>query len=281
MRAVPSSPVSLLKRSAIVVDEWGPFDWQSPKLWPVDSSRAEPLKLAVLGPPGTWRVVAERGMVPLATRSGRVGDTVTVTPSGREAHAAPRDWGLTLEYRGLATNSPTGARKQAGVPYRFSYGRFDPPFAVSAAAPDPGWVVRFFKWSDSTAIALSAEALSALLRTPPLLERHEARLDYMWYRPAIRELPPSRYALQATAFVELPAGTYTLRSISDDAVRVWVDGALAIDHLTPHESAVDSAPLTAGRHELRVEYYQVDGWSELRVDIIRGAHASAGSAGPH
>ena len=79
----------------------------------------------------------------------------------------------------------------------------------------------------------------------------------------------------------LPPGRYTLRTISDDAVRVWVDGKLAIDDWTPHESAVDHAPLTGGPHELRVQYYQVDGWVELRLDMVRGDERSVGTAGPH
>jgi hypothetical protein len=32
---------------------------------------------------------------------------------------------------------------------------------------------------------------------------------------------------------------------------------------------VDEAPIEAGRHELRVEYYQNDGWVELRAEIVR------------
>ncbi len=73
-----------------------------------------------------------------------------------------------------------------------------------------------------------------------------------------------------------------LRTLSDDAVRVWIDGALAIDHWTPHETMPDYATITSGAHELRVQYLQVDGWSEMRLDILRGTQGkSAGSAGPH
>ena len=72
-----------------------------------------------------------------------------------------------------------------------------------------------------------------------------------------------------------------MRSISDDAVRVWIDGTLAIDNWKPHESEVDYAPIAPGRHELRVEYFQVGGWTELRVDIVRGTERSVGSPGPH
>jgi mannan endo-1,4-beta-mannosidase len=83
--------------------------------------------------------------------------------------------------------------------------------------------------------------------------------------------------LEATGLVTLPPGAYALRAISDDGVRVWVDGVLTIDNWAPHESVVDQAPVEGGRHELRVQYYQVDGWTELRLDILRGPRPSPGS----
>jgi len=105
----------------------------------------------------------------------------------------------------------------------------------------------------------------------------------MWYRPprAYVFLPQRDWTLEAAGSVTLPEGTYSLRTISDDAVRVWVDGTLVIDAWTPHESRVNYASLTEGEHGVRVEYRQVDGWVELRVDIIRGSSRSAGSPGPH
>jgi hypothetical protein len=50
---------------------------------------------------------------------------------------------------------------------------------------------------------------------------------------------------------------------------VWIDDKLAIDNWKPHESVVDRAAIRPGKHRLRVEYYQVDGWVELRVEIRR------------
>jgi parallel beta-helix repeat protein len=266
-RVAPVAAAARRLRSDIVVDEWGPFDWRSPKLWPIDSTRARPLRLRVLGPSGNWRVIASRG-ARASRQSGRVGDTLIVSPD------SVHDWSVTLEYRGGATVSPRGERQSAGRPYRFSYDHFEPAL---------NWAVRFFRWSaaDSAAGKLTTDAFDALLRGQPLLMRNESRLDYMWYRPTIRELPQARFAAEATTSVTLPAGQYTLRTISDDAVRVWIDGVLAIDNWTPHESAVDSAPLTGGRHDIRVQYVQVDGWSELRVEILRGTQRSSGSAGPH
>lgn len=265
----PESPLTRRDRAAIIVDEWGPFDWRSPKLWPVagDSTRAVPLRLVVLGPDGAWRVVARRGIAALSRTSGRVGDTVAVTP----APDSVGDWELTLEYRGGETVSPRGIRRAAGRSYRFAYGRFEPRVL---------WNVQFFTWSDTARLFETPIRGSA---DPGAVPRDQTRLDYMWYRPprALAALPAERWALEATGTVILAPGTYSLRTISDDAVRVWMDGALVIDAWTPHESRVDVAPLAAGRHELRVEYYQVSGWTELRLDIVRGVARGAGSPGPH
>jgi hypothetical protein len=81
--------------------------------------------------------------------------------------------------------------------------------------------------------------------------------------------------------VELGEGVYSLRTISDDGIRVWIDGQLVIDHFEPHGSLVDYAPIEPGQHEIRVRYYQLVGWTELRAEIVRGAARSPGSPGPH
>ena len=255
-------------RSAIIVDEWGPYDWMSPKLWPAGPRGRGTEALRVLGPPGRWRVVARRGIESLSRISGTVGDTIQVTP----AADVPADWTLTLEYRGGRTVSPRGVHRAAGVPVRFSYSRREP------AAP---WQVSFFAWSDSTDPRARPDAFRSLLAGPPVMTRVEPRLDYMWYRPPIPGLPQDRVAALATSSVSLGPGTWTLRTISDDAIRVWIDGRLAIDHWTPHESAVDHTSLDPGHHDIRLEYVQVDGWVELRVDVVRGREDSTGSPGPH
>jgi parallel beta-helix repeat protein len=262
----PSSLASRRDRSAIIVDEWGPFDWRSPKLWPVDSVRSIPLRLRVAGPPGTWRVLSRDGLSSVSATSGRVGDTIAVIPSRGD------DWSLALEYRGAATISPSGERRGANVPYEFSYRRFEPRME---------WDVKFFRWPDTTAKTLDTAAFAAARSGTPMLTRREPRLDYMWYRPAIKGLPLARYATDASSTVTLPPGNYTLRTISDDGIRVWVDGTLVIDHWTPHESAVDYVSLAGGRHDLRVAYQQVDGWSELRVEVVRATQRSRGTDGPH
>lgn len=240
----PASDLTRRDRSAIIVDDWGPYDWRSPKLWPVagDSTRSVPLRLAVLGPAGRWGLVSRRGVAAVSRTSGRIGDTLVVTPE------SPGDWSVTLEYRGAATVSPRGRRRSAGQPYRFSYGGFEPRI---------DWHMRYFKWSDT-----------ANRFAQPVDSGAVPRLDFMWYRPP-RTLPPERWSLDATGTVDLPPGDYTLRTISDDGIRVWVDGVQVIDAWDPHESRVDEAPFKGGHHDFRVAYYQNDGWVELRLEIVR------------
>ena len=60
-----------------------------------------------------------------------------------------------------------------------------------------------------------------------------------------------------------------------------LDGRLVIDNWDLHGTEVDYASLGGGTHELRVQYFQVDGWAELRLDILRGVQRSPGSPGPH
>ncbi len=265
-REIPAPPVARRRRSAIIVDEWGPYDYQYPRLWPVDSTHAVPLRLVVHGPPGTWRVVDRRGVTG-PDSSGSVGDTITVTPRPDDSG----EWLLTMEYRGAATTSARGARTAAGTPLRFSYGTFDPRI---------DWALKAWAWPDSLDPRRDG-TWPRLTATTPILQRTVPRLDYMWYRPTIRELPQARFAFEASGTVTLAPGEYTLRSLSDDGIRVWVDGRLVIDNWDLHGTEIDYAALAGGRHELRVQYFQVDGWMELRLDILRGTQRSTGSPGPH
>lgn len=230
-------------RAAIIVDEWGPYDWRTPKLWPAGTALATPLKLRVLGPAGAWQLQRSRTIgAAVAPARGRMGDTITVTPAAGREH----DWSVTLR-------SADGRE--------FSYSRFQ---------PIGEWDVKFVAYTDSVDFS-----------GPPIVALKTAQLDYMWYRPTIQGLPQAKFAASATAQVELGAGTYTLRTISDDGIRVWVDDRLAIDNWKAHGSEVNTVAIGPGRHTLRVEYSQVDGWVELRVEIVRGRQHSAGSPGPH
>ncbi|MBA3917969.1 MAG: hypothetical protein C0516_05215 [Gemmatimonas sp.] len=274
----PESVNAMRDRSAIVVDEWGPYDWQSPKLWPLDSTRGPTLRLRVLGPPGRWTLVGSRGVRVLSARAGRTGDTLRVTLHADSLH----QWDVQLRYVGGATTSARGVKRAAGVPVRFGFG---------VDEPRQHWQARVMPFADSLNPLERADAMAQLTQASPGWSRDLPRLDWLWSRPREAGIPASNFLMLAEGEVWLDAGVHTLRAISDDALRVWVNDSLVIDDWSPHESrpayatwrvtgaAAGGKPI---RHRVRAAYVQRGGWVELKLDWMRGVvRPSPGSAGPH
>ena len=289
-------------REYIIVDEWGPYDFLSPRIWPaavaapawiseerrfplgglgayrecaepVEEGQASarrpvprpcnasmqvtpaPLVLRVLGPAGTWKVSRVIGGT-LSAQAGTVPGEVTFTPEADAAH-----WRVDLEYTGGDVVTPRGHRVAAGTPFIFSFERFDPKV---------DWTARWYAWSDAADPVAAPATFRQVLGGAPVLTERVARLDYINGRALREGLPPDRVALVAEGRVTLPAtGSYALVTISDDGIRVWVDGTLVIDRWGVHESLVDRAPLRGGAHTITVEYFEATGWAELRLDFVR------------
>jgi hypothetical protein len=242
-------------RDTIIVDEWGPYDWRSPKLWPAGKPDERPLRLRVLGPEGEWRVARLRGAT-VSPRSGRVPGEVVVTP----AASALVDVNVALEYRGGEVTSPRGARTPAGSPHLFEYSRFFVPV---------DWKVRFYEYGEADDPIKQPPAFAKRLTGAPLKTVAADRLDYLSGRAIEDGVPSDRFAIVAEGTAAVPAGDFILRVISDDGARVWVDGELVLDAWEPHESKVDTVPLQGGTRRFKVEYYEIGGFAELRFTIQR------------
>jgi nitrous oxidase accessory protein NosD len=233
-------------REFIIVDEWGPYDWQAPKLWPVGRSDESPLRLRVLGPSpspvvsgriGNWTLKSITGAAASA-KSGAIPGEITITP----AKARHTDFTVTLA-------DATGRE--------FSYSRFFVPIQ---------WSVRFF---DASERPYEPPDMVMISKQDPIKTQTVDRLDYLSSRGIADGLPNDNVALVAEAVVELPKGEFTLRTISDDGVRAYVDDKLVIDRWDVHESVVDEVPVVGGRRKLRIEYFERTGWAELRVEIVK------------
>jgi parallel beta-helix repeat protein len=242
-------------RDAIIVDEWGPYDWKSPKLWPDGRSDATPLKLRVLGPAGSWKVESVRG-AEVAPSEGRVPGAITVTP----ATGTLVDFDVRLSYRGAGIVSPRGDVTPAGEPYTFGYARFFVPV---------DWSVRYFTFDAQTTPEVNPEGFASVLEGAPIKTERRDRLDFMSGQSIVEGVPADRVAIVADGAVDLPPGVYYIRTISDDGVRVWMDDERIIDRWTPHESAVTITAIGGGKRRFKVEYYEIGGFAELRFEILR------------
>lgn len=76
------------------------------------------------------------------------------------------------------------------------------------------------------------------------------------------------YAFRYRGPISIPQnGSYTFYLASDDGSRLYVDDQLVVDHdgLHPPREKSGSATLTAGPHQVRVEYFNRDGGQSLEV----------------
>ncbi len=76
---------------------------------------------------------------------------------------------------------------------------------------------------------------------------------------------------------------HTFYTTSDDGVRLWVDGALVIDHWTLHGTTVDaSRPVVLeaeGKHDLRMEFYEYGGGATARLEWAAASQARGRAGG--
>jgi hypothetical protein len=82
-------------------------------------------------------------------------------------------------------------------------------------------------------------------------------------------ISPDTFAVAYEGFIQIDtAGSYTFFGESDDGIRVFVDGQLVVDAWVdrgPTETAGTPVELTAGKHEIRVQYYENGGGAMARL----------------
>lgn len=244
-------------RRWILVDDWGPLDFQSPRLWPRSQTSTEKgaqVTFEILGPEGTWTAEKVPGLI-LDQNSGKVPGMVTATfPPGvnlQEIKLVYRGKKKGLDYRGVVI--------PAGTPARLSWMRFKVAidwsvkwFAYDSQKEDPrtnyeGWIAR-------------ASGATAPVKTMDL--------NYDWWGEPAKDLPRDYFGTLAEGTFEISPGRYTLNVTSDDGVRVWVDGKKVIENWTYHGPTLDTASLQlGGKHTIKLEHFELNGFSSLKVGL--------------
>ncbi|WP_433617871.1 PA14 domain-containing protein [Dactylosporangium sp. CA-139114] len=106
----------------------------------------------------------------------------------------------------------------------------------------------------------------------PALTRDEPAIDHDWQLgspgPGIAD---DHFVARWTRSLTLTAGYYDFTTTTDDGVRLWVDGQLAVDHWgdqgpTPYTAHL---PLGNGAHTVVMEYYENGGGALARLTWAR------------
>lgn len=230
-------------RSAILVDDWGPVPPAETRLFPATIDAVGVAKLSALGVDKKFAVTSLTDGFIAEPMSGDLPATIAVRR--KDGGAAPKPFEIVV----TCGNDERRAR------------------GTVASMP---WDVSFFKWTKDP--REDAAAWKALLAGPPVETRRVDGLDYAWNAGAVSErVGADRFGTLATCDLDLPsAGKWRLATVSDDGIRVWVDGKLVVDDWThhgptPHDADLD---LAAGKHAIRVEHFEIDGWAVLRVVLV-------------
>ncbi len=103
-----------------------------------------------------------------------------------------------------------------------------------------------------------------------VLTRMDAQVDFPWGgSPPDEAVGGSNFSVRWTGEVSAQFNdTYNFYTITDDGIRVWVDGKLVIDHWAHHGDTEDSGTidLVAGQfYSIVIEYFQAGGGSIMQL----------------
>lgn len=258
-------PGALRGRKYILVDEWGPYDFKYPLLWPrstaivgrTASSGKSVLeqKFEVLGPKGKWRVSQTRGVDSVSAYSGDVPGTFVARVQGGQAVDAL----IELEYTGAETTDYRGVTTPAGRPVKFRYTKFMAPI---------DWHVKWFTYDATTQDPRTSNAYVGIMAGSPRREERTTELNYAWGGSPGQGVPNDRFLTLAEGTLTLEPGEYELEITSDDGVRVKLDGKTIHEDWTWHGPKTETrAVRLGGTHKLRVEHFELDGYSTLKVIV--------------
>lgn len=229
-------------REHIVIGEWGPLDPRLPAVVPSGPSGEAAATLRVVGADLPFRVAS-------------LTDGFVAEPASGTAPAVVR-------IRRADGSVSSVAAWEADV--RIGERAFDPRGTWVGGS----WRVRWWEWSADP--REDAPAFAALVATAPLDEVTVPALAFDWGagRPSAK-VAADRFATVAETGLDLPAGAYRLTTVSDDGVRVLVDGAVVLEDWTWHAPKEQSVRivLEGGHHAIRVEHFEIDGWAALRCWI--------------
>ena len=121
----------------------------------------------------------------------------------------------------------------------------------------------------------------------PVVTRTDDQINFNWGSgspdPAVNA---DNFSARWTATVNFPtSGKWTFRVGADDGVRMWIDVTPIIDEwhgnaegYKTYEVSIDA--LTAGSHDLKVEYYEATGNAGIQVEwFYSGTGSASGGSG--
>ncbi|MEE9130479.1 MAG: right-handed parallel beta-helix repeat-containing protein, partial [Phycisphaerales bacterium] len=262
-----TSPVGarddLTGRDKIIMTEWGPYDWQAPYLHLFERTPTKHV-YRLLGRNNTVepRATSTKGDVQAKVQADRI--IITPTTPGT---LTPYEISLVVDDHMLQRNGVL-----IDARWRIMVSGYETKPALKPDDPSPPLSAdeierRYVAWRDE------------MDRDAVVFHASELRLRYGGAGPSQLNLaakvsqaalPINYFGTIATTRILFPAGTWRLRTTSDDGIRVRLDEDLVIDDWTwhgPKEHTYEFEVSTSREIPIRVEHFELDGYAILTLDL--------------
>jgi parallel beta-helix repeat protein len=155
---------------------------------------------------------------------------------------------------------------------------------IAGALLSARWDISFFPWEGSLNPPLPPEDLEAwraLSDAPGAVKVQHDEVNFRFAHGGPGQFKISEdlaaagfkrdfFGMIAKTRVPMPAGEYRIRTLSDDGVRVMVNGQTVLENWTHHGPTRDTAVFKldrSGEVELTVEYFEIAGYAVLEFEI--------------
>lgn len=241
----------LAGRKNIIMTEWGPYDWQSPLLTLVEKTADRHV----------YRMLGKEQIQSVSLKAHNkddvkydlVGSTLTLTTTAKDK---------LVEYA-ITTTTKSGPQRVSNtfMPMQwevlcFSY-ETDPREDVKA------WRKEATTHQNAKATLASLDLTFAMRGPSNAGIKTEGDAE---------QLPDNHFGTFADSSITLPAGTWRLKTTSDDGIRVWLDNKVVIDDWTWHAPTPHNYEFTLTHPRkitLHVEHFELDGYAILTLEIER------------
>lgn len=230
-------------RANLIIDEWGPYDYETPILkdvWTATAfSETFPGTLAVfeiLGPEQTWTVTQKQGIESIGIVNRIC--AVTLTP------------GTTYSFTLKGSKGGAIKHENTNIPLTFTGG--------------------IYPWNSASDPRTHAEEFNRLLMTTPTKSFKDKVLSLATSNDFFDSGLKDNFATVAISKVAVAAGEYELTVTTDDGCRVYLDDQLILDEWRYQGPTTYTKKLTLkGGHTIKVVHFEIDGYSALKVKLRR------------
>jgi parallel beta-helix repeat protein len=241
-------------RNSILVDEWGPYNFQYPLIW-LKEIRGDEYVFDLFGPPGQWTLASQSGWKSLSAEQGNLPATLTAVRNDSLSRLE-----LELEYSGPRFFTRFGEEVPAHTPYRFRFERFEKKLQ---------WIVHWHNYTELRDPLKQEAAFRELKQSPPVAVDTTTDLAYSWWRAPAEGVNPDGFATFASTSFSIQPGRYRIQVTSDDGLRLYLDGERIIDNWNIHVPETNEVTLTlGGQHRIDIEHFEGGGFATLAFRLL-------------